>query len=44
MAAVISEIDHDVAIVPRGAFVRSPTGEIYQNRSFDGKCLFRTES
>lgn len=39
LAAVISEIDHDVAIVPRGAFVRSPTGEIYQNRAFDGLTL-----
>jgi len=36
LAAVIAEIDQDVRIVPRGAFVQSPTGQVYKNRSFDG--------
>ena len=38
LAAVISEIDQNVRIVPRGAFVMTPTGEVYPNRSFEGTC------
>merc|ERR1711976_351263 len=36
LSSVIHEIDHDVRVVPRGAFVKSPTGQIYRNRSFEG--------
>lgn len=36
LAAIISDIDQDVNIVPRAAFVRTPTGEVFQNRSFEG--------
>lgn len=36
LSAVISGIDMDVRIVPRGSFVRAPTGETYPNGSFEG--------
>ena len=36
LAAVISEIDSEVRIVPRSAYVKSPTGQVYKNRSFEG--------
>jgi len=36
LAAVIADIDHDIKIVPRGAYVQSPNGKIYENRSFGG--------
>ena len=36
LAAVIADIDHEVKIVPRGAYVQSPKGQIYENRSFAG--------
>lgn len=36
LAAVISDIDHDVRIVPRGAYIKSPTSQVYDNRSFEG--------
>jgi radial spoke head protein 9 len=36
LAAVVAEIDHDVFIVPRGAYIRTPTGQIVNNRSFEG--------
>ena len=36
MSSVISEIDEDVRIVPRGAFVQVPTAEVVKNRSFEG--------
>lgn len=39
LAAVIANIDQDVRIVPRGAFVKAPTGRVYQNRSFEGKIV-----
>lgn len=37
LASVVSDIDHDVRIVPRGAFVKTPTGQIFGNRSFEGR-------
>ena len=40
LAAVISDIDHDVRIVPRGAYIKSPTSQVYDNRSFEGGCCF----
>lgn len=36
LSAVISEIEQDSKIVPRGAFVRTPTSQVLQNRSFEG--------
>jgi len=36
LAAVISRIDDDVRIVPRGAYIKSPTNKVYDNRSFEG--------
>jgi radial spoke head protein 9 len=36
LAAVITDIDREVRIIPRGAFVRLPTGQVSQNKSFDG--------
>ncbi|XP_046847451.1 radial spoke head protein 9 homolog [Xenia sp. Carnegie-2017] len=36
LATVIAAINYDVAIVPRGSFLRSADGNIYSNRSFEG--------
>lgn len=36
LASVIADIDEDVKIVPRGAFVKTPTGQVVPNRSFEG--------
>lgn len=36
LAAVIADIEEDVRIVPRGAFVKKPTGQVVPNRSFEG--------
>jgi len=36
LSSVIAEIDEDVRIVPRGAFIRTPTGSVTTNRSFEG--------
>merc|ERR1712179_32595 len=36
LASIVADIDEDVRIVPRGAFVKSPTGEVISNRSFEG--------
>lgn len=36
LAAVITNIESDALIVPRGAFVLQPTGEVVKNRLFDG--------
>ncbi|XP_069118503.1 radial spoke head protein 9 homolog [Argopecten irradians] len=36
LSSVIADIDEDVKIVPRGAFVQTPTGEVISNRSFEG--------
>jgi len=36
LASVIAEIDEDVKIVPRAAFIKTPTGETIANRSFEG--------
>ena len=37
LAVAIAEIDHDVKVVPRGAFIKTPTGEVNANRSFEGR-------
>ena len=39
---MIDEIDHDVKIVPRGAYVKSPTGQVSCNRSFEGLEISRS--
>eukprot|EP00794_Sanderia_malayensis_P020149 gene20149-22123_t len=36
LATVISAIDLEIAIAPRGAYTRTPTGEIHKNRMFEG--------
>lgn len=36
LAAVVALIDEDAAIIPRGAFIRTPLGEVHTNRSFEG--------
>jgi len=36
LAAVIAEIDHDVMVVPRGAYVKAPTGDVNPGKHFDG--------
>lgn len=36
LSAVIAQIDSDAKIVPRGAYVRTPTGDVRSNRSFEG--------
>lgn len=36
LSAVLSDIDLDVRIVPRGSYVKTPTGQVYENRSFEG--------
>ena len=40
LAATIAEIEEEVRIVPRGAYIRTPTGQVYQNRSFEGMLCF----
>jgi radial spoke head protein 9 len=39
LSSVIAEIDEDARIVPRGAFVRTPTGQVINNRSFEGNAF-----
>ena len=36
LAAVVACIDHEVAVVPHGAYIKTPLGGVRQNRSFDG--------
>ncbi|KAI8785253.1 radial spoke head protein 9 [Biomphalaria glabrata] len=36
LSSVIAEIDDDVRIIPRGAFIQVPTAEVVKNRSFEG--------
>lgn len=36
LSSVIAEIDEDVCMVPRGAFIKTPTGIVKPNRSFEG--------
>jgi len=36
LSSVIAEIDEDVRIVPRAAFIRTPTGNVISNRSWEG--------
>ena len=41
LAAVVARIDEDAAVVPRGAYIRTPLGEAVINKSFQGE-WFRT--
>lgn len=36
LAAVVASIDHEVAVVPHGAYIKTPLGGIRKNRSFEG--------
>lgn len=36
LAVTIHQIDEEVSVVPRGAFIKSPHGLVQTNRSFDG--------
>jgi len=36
LSFVISEIEYDARVVPRGAFFRTPDGEVHSNRDFEG--------
>ena len=44
LATVITAIDQEVAIVPRGAYIRVPTGEVRKNRMFEGKSISYVKS
>lgn len=37
LAVTVHQIDEEVSVVPRGAFVKSPYGLVQINRSFGGK-------
>jgi len=36
LSSVVAEIDEEVRIVPRQAYIKTPTGEVVCNRSFEG--------
>ena len=36
LAAVVASIDQEVALVPHGAYIKTPLGGIRKNRSFEG--------
>lgn len=36
LAAVVASIDHEVAVVPHGAYIKTPLGGIRKNPSFEG--------
>merc|ERR1712019_191080 len=44
LATVISKIDSEAMIVPRGAFIRSPSGIVAQNDSFGGLSLEKAQN
>jgi len=37
LAAIISAIDEEANIVPRGAYIKTPLNQVHSNRSFEGK-------
>uniref|UniRef100_A0A8C3UTU2 Radial spoke head protein 9 homolog n=1 Tax=Catharus ustulatus TaxID=91951 RepID=A0A8C3UTU2_CATUS len=39
LIATVELIDREVGIVPRGAFVKTPLGSVYENRHFEGLSL-----
>lgn len=40
LAAVVSKIDNEARIVPRGAYIKTPLGKVVTNRSWEGTVLF----
>lgn len=36
MAGVVATVDEEAAVVPRGAYVRGPLGDVVINKSFKG--------
>ena len=36
LAAVVASIDHEVGVVPHGAYIKTPLGGIKKNPSFEG--------
>lgn len=39
LAAVISRIDNDVRIIPRGSFHRLTSGQVIRNKNYEGRSL-----
>jgi hypothetical protein len=37
LAAVIADVCADVYIIPRGAYNKTPKGEVFNSRTFEGK-------
>lgn len=37
LAVTVHQIDEEVSVVPRGAFIKGPDGCVQVNRSFSGK-------
>ena len=42
LAAVVARIDEEVGVVPRGAYMKTPLGEVVLNKSFQGRRFFPT--
>ena len=42
LAAVVACIDEEVGVVPRGAYMKTPLGEVVLNKSFQGRSFFLT--
>jgi radial spoke head protein 9 len=40
LSAVLSKVEEEAHVVPRGSFVQQPTGEIVKNRLFEGDFKF----
>ncbi|XP_072051566.1 radial spoke head protein 9 homolog [Amphiura filiformis] len=36
LAAIIAQVDEEVAVVPRAAYIKTPHGTVMKNRSFEG--------
>ena len=39
LAAMVVRIDDEVAVVPRGAYIRTPLNEVIPNKMFQGGCV-----
>ena len=37
LAAVVARIDEEASVVPRGAYMKTPLGDVIINKSFQGK-------
>jgi len=42
LAAVVTEIDLDVSLVPRGAYIRTPNGQVVKNSSYEGLSILES--